>query len=688
MLKRLNVDYFLYDHPFSKVLICFCSPLMVKVYVIGFVYCLSYLLYETSDFGFIESDTTMFALSVGLVSIVTYISRFLETQISDGYSSEDYYLGVNLKRNIYYENFWLHIFNHFPAKLLFWSIALIPSIILFPKIPVKKLDPYFVDLKELISSHELLLKSVWCSVFAVVSLLCIGVLIESIYLTRKIFSGRRKYSKRLVSNAKRSIRMQVKNEYQNLFYNAFSIRRMNKYVIKTRKRHETGVIFISKIDVKDPESVSEEISIYDIVRDAHNFVGNKPDELNEYFDIVFDAETRVMEMRVKRFLYIKDKGLPLYKKYKTIMLQFVDQYYLDKWGAIALSQSVYFSEVNLIKMAVNDLKILRKIDSTFTIDEEYLNIFWDNTGSRSRQPIFSPWRISLSSVEKMGLYRLISKSDCFHKAITYILIVFHHAFCSPEFIHSLSDDSWLINNFFVELSLFEKTGKQRIVDSDGKLSNCNVRINIFKDYFNTILNEELNDNKARFVFRDLFGDKNSYKDQIVYESTKYLSGDNDISLNSIEYILSFLSISQINALLLFRLAFCGSIRNKMTVTEYKTWKTAISDRLADDDPLCADDIKSISHFFEELSDNPFKDSSFVEWAFNSLNYDVSDEMYDQFNGHKNNNFSFASYVLFRMMYQKMDFGSVSKMRNKKEIKKQLKEIDDVMKYEKLDFKNI
>ena len=668
---------------FNKIIRSLSNPWIVKICVIFCVCCLSVVLFFNCDFSFIESDTTMFALSVGLVSIVTYISRFLETRISDRYLSDDYYLGRNLKRKLYYDNFWLIIFNHFPAKLLFWIIALIPGIVLFQKVPAKKAGLLFWDLKRLIGTHELWLKSIWCSVFAVVSLLCVGVLIESIYLTRKTFSGRSKYSRRLVSDAKESIRNQVKDEYSKFFNKTFSISRMNRYVIRYRKLPQDEISRTIR-EVLESEGGAEEISIYSIIHDVHDLVGNKPDELNEYFDIVFEAENSALKKRVEDCFRAINKKRPFCGLYKTLMLQFLNLYYSEKWQAIETSQKVYFSEVNLINMAVYDLSILCEIDSVFLIDDEYLRVFWGMP-----LPLSKRHGLSTRSISRPRLYRCDIEFDYYHTVVTFILKVFHDLICKPEFVLALDKDSLLIIDFFSKLKAFENNGKKRVLDSNGKLLKYNASSNIFNEWFRMILNEELYDNNTISELRKKIVNVRWLKDWIVDESISILSDDIGISQNAIEYLLSFLSFPQLNALLIFRLDLYEKTCNrKMPLTEYTIWKNAFNVFLDENDVLCAEDIKYINYFFEELSDNPFKDSSFVVWLLNSLNYDLSDEILNQFNGYNNSNFSFASYVLFRLMYQKMDFGFVFKMRNKKEIKKQFKEIEDVMKYEKLDFKKI
>ena len=57
----------------------------------------------------------MFLMSVGLVSIMTFISNYLENQTVDIENKENYYLGYNIKKLKFHENFWLKSFGTIPV---------------------------------------------------------------------------------------------------------------------------------------------------------------------------------------------------------------------------------------------------------------------------------------------------------------------------------------------------------------------------------------------------------------------------------------------------------------------------------------------------------------------------------------------------------------------------------------------
>ena len=128
----------------------------------------------------------MFLMSVGLVSIMIFISSFLERQTVDIDNKDNFYLGYNIKKIKFHDNFWLRRFNELPVTLLFWLIASFPIIVICSqlKFNFEILNNVFKSVNEIIEY----IKVIWLSAFVVISTYCTALLIESVALSSKTFS--------------------------------------------------------------------------------------------------------------------------------------------------------------------------------------------------------------------------------------------------------------------------------------------------------------------------------------------------------------------------------------------------------------------------------------------------------------------------------------------------------------------
>ena len=128
----------------------------------------------------------MFLMSVGLVSIMIFISSFLERQTVDIDNKDNFYLGYNIKKIKFHDNFWLRRFNELPVTLLFWLIASFPIIVICSqlKFNFEILNNVFKSVNEIIEY----IKVIWLSAFVVISTYCTALLIESVALSSETFS--------------------------------------------------------------------------------------------------------------------------------------------------------------------------------------------------------------------------------------------------------------------------------------------------------------------------------------------------------------------------------------------------------------------------------------------------------------------------------------------------------------------
>ena len=85
--KVMDILFFSYEiirHPIKNI----------SIWLVGL---LALLIYENLSIEIKGKD--MFLISIGLVSIITFISNFLEKQTIDIDNKDNFYLGYNIKKN-------------------------------------------------------------------------------------------------------------------------------------------------------------------------------------------------------------------------------------------------------------------------------------------------------------------------------------------------------------------------------------------------------------------------------------------------------------------------------------------------------------------------------------------------------------------------------------------------------------
>lgn len=166
----------------------------------------------------------MFLMSVGLVSIMTFISNFLEKQTINIENKDNFYLGYNIKKLKFHDNFWLKKFNDLPVRLLFWIIAILPIIVICSELKYKS-----KVLNELFDNRVVNIEyigSIWLAVFIVILFYCTALLIESVALSSKSFSRSYLYDATSIYE-KRKIKLETEKYFERVFNNIFNV----KYII-------------------------------------------------------------------------------------------------------------------------------------------------------------------------------------------------------------------------------------------------------------------------------------------------------------------------------------------------------------------------------------------------------------------------------------------------------------------------
>ena len=183
----------------------------------------------------------MFLMSAGLVSIMIFISNFLEKQTVDIDNKDNFYLGYNIKKLKFHDNFWLKRFNELPVSLLFWLIAGFPIIVICSKLEfnIEIFNKVFKSMNENIEY----IKVIWLSAFVVISTYCTALLIESVALSSKTFSQSYLYK---TTNLYEKIKIgaEIEQSFKKLFNNIFSFKTIVGLEDDLQFKIERGIDYI------------------------------------------------------------------------------------------------------------------------------------------------------------------------------------------------------------------------------------------------------------------------------------------------------------------------------------------------------------------------------------------------------------------------------------------------------------
>jgi putative uncharacterized protein (fragment) len=611
----------------------------IKNISIWFIVLLFYIIFRNDEIIITGKD--MFLMSIGVVSIVTFISNYLEKQTIDIEAKENYYLGFNIKKMRFHDNFWINSFNNVPIKMLFWLIAIIPVIIIFSNGELK--FQILIQLSNYIKNNIKFLKSLWMAVFVVNSFYCVAILIECVSLSKSSFSQSYLY-KTVYKTDKIYIKYKNEKYYENEFKKLFNIKSIIGY----------NDNFYSQ---------SERLISYIINRG--NTVANNENEIIEYFESAFCSEMLVIdELLEKVYEYNKSKKkweIFLFNKY----LKILHLYHYIKWNI--LNELEVIPSV-LLKIAINDLNNLKDLEINLSSNVKYKEIFYgkykpNNTlFDREKQEENINIAIIVDSINKI--------------------------FSSKNFFERVS--------FNELLKIFKLLHEIDTEVNDSKYFN-----KIFKIYFNYIIDYN---NRDSSLFTKLEDYRNNYirktiKGDFLLEShttfcfNELLRGRN-FRCEELEYMLRDLNFIQIVVVLIFNLAYRNrAYKNIMTLDEYKVWESAIEKNYYSYDNSYevlknSEIVEDLCNKIKNTNVSHFIYSKFIEWLCQSLFMDFRDEEYKNFEnldyiGVKNN-FPIESYTVFRCLllidrYNKLNFDDFSE-KNKEIIRKKLSSIREILEY--------
>jgi putative uncharacterized protein (fragment) len=626
--KVMDILFFAYEiirHPIKNI----------SIWLVGL---LALLIYGNLSIEIKGKD--MFFMSVGLVSIITFISNFLEKQTIDIDNKDNFYLGYNIKKMKFHNNLWFKRFNELPVKLLFWTIAILPIIMIGVELEYR--SKVLNEMVEIIVPYIKYIDSIWLAAFIVSSFYCTALLIESVDLSRKNFSQSYLY-KTTNRFEMLKIKIKIEQDFKEIFNNVFNIK--------------------SRLGLDN--------NFYSNAERVINYIVNKGDavsasdsEIIEFYNIAFECEgNKIDELLNKIYKYAKckeDKKIKIF--IDTYMLSSIlkqlQLYYHIKWNTIT---KLHVLPSGIVNIAIQDLNRLLQIEMQLHQNEEYKKIFW---GIYTRKKYYF-------SEDK-------TKSNL---CISRICEILKEKFRDINFLNQYNDIDRMMKLFDVLNRVDSQTKDKRYFSP------------ILKILFEYIIDERSNENDFVKLFYDSM--KNKYLPKCLISERKEVSKNillsgKLIANNILEYLLDFMQLEDIIVVLIFRLAYSErSGRKIMTIDEFKVWENAINKLTVRKDINCLKNQKFIDDLCSEISNSyvsHFIFEKFIKWMWSSLFEKFDEKKYVEFiklgkEGIRKN-FSLGSYIIVRLLLCNYSYMSLwtyeFKEENKKQIENELSSINDIL----------
>lgn len=600
---------------------------------------LSYFIYKNIEVQLKGKE--MFLMSVGLVSIMTFISNYLENQTVDIENKENYYLGYNIKKIKFHDNFWLKSFSTIPVRLYFWIIAGIPGIVLCSETCFQ--SRIFNNFFAVFATRIQNIKSTWLAVFIVSSFFCVALLIESVALSSNAFT--RSYLYKTTNQYEEyKIKLELTNYSQKLFKTIFSF----KNIINLDRDFYANV---------------ETLISYIVNRG--NEVGKTDNEKIEFYMAAFSPEQKIIDNILTRVFHYRDsepknniKDIITYFLFKQRM-ELLKNYYKIKWNTL---ERLTIIPLGFFQIAEQDLRQLLRIEEDLKNNEEYKKVFWGNC----RKNI-------IDSLDEESL----KSNVCIYKIMKIVE-------------KKLSDNVFLesIHTMDSMMSVFEILNQ-----IDTEIQGAHFFSNVFDIVFAHVINEKNQNN----IFKKDFSEKmqNKYIPTYIHNglrtaSKHELMQGGDFSNEILEYLLSFLEFEDIVVVLIFRLAYAErSHRKIMNIEEFKIWEMVINKNRFRKNIMDLQKLNFINELCYELSNSyvsHFLFKEFIEWLWDSLFKTFDDNQYIEFKklGQDSirRNFELKSYMILRLLlvpYHEDVFSpDLFSQINKNEIVSELAEIKDIL----------
>lgn len=631
--KFMEVLFFTYEiirHPIKNI----------SIWLVGL---LAPLIYENLCIEIKGKD--MFLMSVGLVSIITFISNFLEKQTIDIDNKDNFYLGYNIKKLKFHKNFWLKRFNELPLKLLFWTIAIIPIITICVELEYR--SKVLNEMVDIIIRHIKYIDSIWLAAFIISSCYCTALLIESVDLSRKNFS--QSYLYKITNNFERhKIKIEVNQDFKEIFNNIFNI--------KSRLGLENN--FYSNVE-----------RVINYIVNKGNAVSASDSEIIEFYNIAFECEgNKIDSLLNKVYKYEKCKKDNKIKFFIDTyifirILELLELYYYIKWDTIT---KLHVLPSGIINIAIKDLRRLMKIEKNLYQNVEYKKIFW-----------------GIYIGDKYYFRKDKTESNLFISKICEIL---GEKFKDIKFLNRFNDMDMM-------MTLFDVLNRIDSQIEDDRYFSPIFRV-IFEHTIdarskeNTFVKLFYNSMEKKYLPKYLFNERNNVSKSILMRG--------DVMTNNIlEYLLNFMRLEDIIVVLIFRLAYSErSGRDIMTIDEFEVWKRAFNKLTVRKDINDIKKTKLIEEICSEISKSDvshFIFGQFIKWMLSSLFENFDEKKYEEFiklgiEGIRRN-FSLDSYIILRLLVCNYSYRSLRfygfKEENKKKIEIELYSIKDILKKERV-----
>ena len=583
----------------------------------------------------------MFLMSVGLVSIMTFISNYLENQTVDIENKENYYLGYNIKKLKFHDDFWLKSFSTIPARLYFWIIAGIPGVVLCSETYFQ--SRIFNNFFAIFATKIQYIKSAWLAVFIVSSFFCAALLIESVALSSNAFT--RSYLYKTTNQYEEyKIKLELTNYSQKLFKTIFSFKNIINLDCDFYANVETLISYIVN---------------------RGNEVSKTDNEKIEFYMAAFSSEQKIIDNILTRVFHYKDsepknniKDIITYFFFKQ-RLKLLKNYYNQKWNILARLDVV---PLGLIQIVEQDLQHLLRIEEEMKNNKEYKDVFWGNY----RKNIIYNWEDEP-----------LKSNVC----ISEIIEIVEKKLSDISFLESIHTPDNMMCVFKI------------LNQIDTEVQGAHY----FSDVFDIVFEHVINEKYQNDMFIKDFSEKmqNKYLPAYVLNAlrttSKYeLMQGGDFSNEILEYLLSFLEFEDIVVVLIFRLAYAErSHRKIMNIEEFKIWEMVINKNRFRKNIMDLQKSNFINELCSELSNSyvsHFLFKEFIEWLWDSLFKTFDDNQYIEFKklGQDSirRNFELKSYIIFRLLLVPYHYDVFSSCQlsqnNQNEIFSELSEIKDIM----------
>ena len=592
------------------------------------------------------SGKDMFLFSVGMDTVLIFIVSFLQSVTVEANNKEKFYLGYNLKRNLY-NNFWIKRLYEMNIKLFLWLIFIISCL----RIATNYHYEYTIlnNFIDFIKKKENNLFCIWVSIIIVVCIYFAAILIESIDITKNKFRLSNFYDSRN-EMTKNIIELEVEKEYRNYFKNV-----LNNSVERFYNSYN-------------------QINVYNLMRYIFrraNEVTDTQDEFNEYLNHVFSAESDCVD---EIFIKIDDliKSLckiknPYIKKLKVSLLEKylkkVKLYYMEKWNSIRQSSYYKYSFLAVCEIINSDL--IRVTD----LEDKFINKIEDEDIKKIYKDLFEDY----FSNEKIFRDSKMVGNICISRIIAVLIEI-----CKKQ---EMYEELNFNNDIYVILNTLN-------LRHDLK----NYISKVFEYIFDYILKCENRDNNFTKEFCNIL--KSDYCDQyIINEAEKYsykeIMSGNNISDFQLRWLLSLLNNNDVVVALIFGLAYAErSGEDYMSVSTYKIWGEKINKLIYENTLGALNDDEYIDEIIKKIKNSHvshFIYPEFIKWLCKSLFVNFDSVMYHEFKklGDKGirNNFGLCSYMILRSLLlgkAKIYNSSLFTEDENKEIQKELLPIKEII----------